>query len=246
MAHIPLILKIVLCLSAFVTAFLGVFRRTIDDHKRLTGHGKACIVCVTLTFSIGIGNELMNLSKENRAANEKRAADDRAIVMQVKLDQALDEGKKRGDEAKAYMIEASESKKRLEAIQEKLVGIDVRVSDPTAVRLIGEVRRLTGSDIALTGEKLVSVEKTLADIHNDVGDVRTLSAEGRDSVRGARGELATMKLEMDAIMTDLLRVKTLVTPPPPLPVTIAPIADSGFLESGTFFSDGDKLLDAGR
>jgi len=250
MTYLSLILKMVLCVSVFITAFLGVFRRTIDEQKRLTNHGKVCIICVFITFSIGIGNELLSLQKEEKSATDKRASDDRSMIVQVKLDRALDDGKKRGEEAQAYMLEAEAARKKLEAVQTKLEAVqtklndmDARITDPTVKRMLGEVKKLAGNDTALTSEKLITLQKTLADVHDDLGEVRMTSMEGRDSVRGARVELATIKLELDAIKADVLHVQTLVTPQPSKPRSDL---DAGFLDSGTFFSDGDKLIDAGN
>lgn len=237
MAYVALTLKIVLCVSAFVTAFLGVFRRTIDEQKRLTSHGKVCVVCVFVTFNIGVGNELLNLRK---TALDKRTTDDAAMVMRVKLDQALDEGRKRGEEAKSYMIESDNARKKLEAVQTQLNDINVLVTDPTIKRMLGDVRRLAGSDITLTGEKLMSVQKVLIDVHDDLADVRMIVVESREAVRNARNELGTVKLEIDGLKTDMLHVQSLVTPPPSSPRPRSD-PDAGFLDSGTFFTDGEKL-----
>jgi hypothetical protein len=212
MAYVALILKVVLCISAFVSAFLGVFRKTIDDQKRLTNHGKVCVACVFVTLCIGVSNELLNLNKEAKSSADKRAADDRAVVMQVKLDRALDDGKKRGEEAKAYMLEAESSRKKLEAVQAKLDDMDARISDPTIRRMLNDVKKLTGNDIALTGERISLVSKVLADVHDDLADVRLVTIDGRDASRGARNELASIKLEIDALRSDVLHIKSVVIP----------------------------------
>ena len=110
---------------------------------------------------MGIANELLSQSKEAQSAANKRISDDRAMIVQVKLDQALDDGRKRGEEAKAYMLEADDAHKRLEAVQKQLLDIDARVSDPTVKRLIGEVSKLAKSDITLTGEQEQFFSKSL-------------------------------------------------------------------------------------
>ena len=235
MAHLALILKIVLCASVFITAFLSVFKRTIDDQKRLTGYGKASVACVCVTFCMGIANELLSQSKEAQSAANKRISDDRAMIVQVKLDQALDDGRKRGEEAKAYMLEADDAHKRLEAVQKQLLDIDARVSDPTVKRLIGEVSKLAKSDITLTGEQLATVLKTLVDVHGDLGEVRMIAVEDRDAAKGVRNELASVKLEIDAIRSDVVQIKASTAPKP------RQDSDAGFLDSGSFFVDDGRL-----
>jgi len=215
MVYLALAFKVMLCISGLVTAILGVFRRTIDDQKRLTSHGKICVVCVCVTFSIGVGNEALNLRKEEKSAQDRRAADDRAMVIQVKLDQALDEGKKRGEEAGIYILEADNSRKKLEAVQIQLNDMDLRIVDPTLKRMLGEVKKLAGNDITLTGAKLEFVQKTLADVHDDLAEVRTATIDSRDAVRGARNELLTIKTDMDAMRLDVIQIKNFTVPPKP-------------------------------
>ena len=221
MDHVALIFKITLCISAFVTAYFGVFKKTIDDRGRLTSRGKVCVACVCITFCIGVGNELIGLNEKAKSSAEKRAADDRVLVMQVKLDRASEDGKKRWDETKAYMIEADSARRKLSTLQdkflklqEKLAAIDVRVSDPTLSRMIADMRRLAGNDMTVTGERLGHMTSILGNIHDDLKDAKTIVGENREISRKMQDELAYMRFEIDLIKTDVGRVKSFVTPVP--------------------------------
>lgn len=233
MTYLSLALKIVLCLSVFTTAFLSVFKQTIDDNKRLTRQGRVSVACVCITFLIGVGNELLALRKEASSQAEKRASADQALVVQVKLDQALDDGRKRGEEAKAYMLEAEVARRKLEAVQQKLDDISTRVSDPTTQKLIKDVRRLTGNDITMTGEKIAAVTTLLQDVHNDLGEVRGLARDGYDAAKGARTEAAQLKSSVESMRLDLGQLKALLPPPKP---DAGPDADASWPD-GQFFSD---------
>lgn len=233
---ISLVLKVILCSCAFTTAFLSVFRKTVDDKGRITRHGKICILCVCVTFFIGVGNELMNLDKETRSALEKKTADDRSLVIQTKLDQALASESKRSEEAKRYMVEAEISRRHLEDVRARLSLIGEKVSDPTVNRMILDVKKLAGNDTLVTGEKLTNVQKILEDIHNDLGEARSLTSGGQDLSRSIRTEVVAVRTELSLLRSDVSKLQVLV----PKPQTSTP-ADGGDDAGKQFFEDGEKL-----
>jgi septal ring factor EnvC (AmiA/AmiB activator) len=222
MTHLELFLKIVLCAAAFVTAFLGIFKKTIDDNGRLTNYGKTCVACVCLTFCLGVGNEVLNLSKEAESSAEKKAANDRVLVMQGKLDQASEDGKKRWKETKAYMIEAENARKRLStlqeklsALQEKLSAINERVSDPTLSRMILDVKRLAGDDINLTKERLSVVISAISEVNSSLGEARVVLDENKNNSQKIKNDMDSIMSDINTIKLEMGQIKSAVTAPTP-------------------------------
>jgi septal ring factor EnvC (AmiA/AmiB activator) len=220
MTSLELFLKISLCAAAFITAFLGIFKKTVNDNGRLTVYGKTCAACVCLTFCLGVGNEILNLSKEAESSAEKKAANDRVLVMQGKLDQASDDGKKRWEQTKAYMVEAENARNRLatlqeklSVLQEKLSAINARVSDPTLSRMILEVKRLAGNDMNLTKERLSVVISTLSEVNNSLGEARVVLDENKNHSRRIKDGMASMMSDIDMIKSEVSQIKSAVVVP---------------------------------
>lgn len=231
--------KIVLYMVALVSAFLAVFRKTVDDKGNLTRQGRVSVVCVFVTFCISIGNEVIALEEKTDARTAQRASDDRAIVTSVKLDQALDEGKKRGEEAKAYMLDAEMARKKLEVVQAKLEEIEKRVGDPTLQKMIGDVKRMAGSDIVATTERFAALSKLLQDMHDDLGDVRVVMADGREISKNARVDVLAIKAEIDAMRQEIMHIKSIVSSPPspPSPPDAGPDVELDGWPDGQYFLD---------
>ena len=214
MVYLAIILKIILAIAGFTTAFLSVFKRTIDDQKRLTKHGKISIACVCVTLSIAISNEFLNAYKEAKSAADKRTSEGRVIDIQKELDNTLAEDKKLDEQYQLQMAEAKINQAKLEETQKtmkKMIEeIDKHASDPTVKKIVGELKILSNKDIAITGGKLVTVYDMMNDVHSDLNDVRLLIVSSQSELSNIKNEINNVKSEIEIVQKEVNIVKGLI------------------------------------